>query len=77
MCSQAVNLNQLVEYNKKKVEEVHLQELKASLAENISSDPPLPVADAVSLTQEKKKEWALPDNEVIKVNAHLALEQLL
>jgi hypothetical protein len=57
----------LVEYNKKKVEEAHLQELKTSLAETVSADPPLPVADAIALVQDKKKEWMLPDSEVVKV----------
>lgn len=66
---QAVNLNKLVEYNHKKVEEAHLQELKSSLAETVAADPPLPVADAISQVQDKKKEWQLPDTEVIKVCA--------
>lgn len=56
-----------MEYNKKKVEELHLQELKASLAETIVADPPLPQADAITLVQDKKKEWALPDLEITKV----------
>lgn len=67
MCSQAAGLSKLVEYNKKKVEELHLQELKASLAETIAADPPLPQADAITLVQDKKKEWALPDLEITKV----------
>ncbi|KAK9908637.1 hypothetical protein WJX75_000787 [Coccomyxa subellipsoidea] len=63
----AAGLSKLVEYNKKKVEELHLQELKASLAETIAADPPLPQADAITLVQDKKKEWALPDLEITKV----------
>lgn len=63
-----------MEYNKKKVEELHLQELKASLGETIAADPPLPVSDAISLVQDKKKEWALPDIEITKVCAHAALK---
>ncbi len=58
-----------MEYNKKKVEELHLQELKASLAETIAADPPLPPADAITLVQDKKKEWALPDLEISKVRS--------
>ncbi len=64
---QAAGLSKLVEYNKKKVEELHLQELSVSLADTISADPPLPVADAITLVQDRKKEWSLPDLEITKV----------
>lgn len=37
------------------------------LEENIGADPPLPVGDAISLVSERKKEWGLPDTELIKV----------
>ena len=64
---QAAGLSKLVEYNKKKVEELHLQELSVSLADTISADPPLPVNDAITLVQDRKKEWSLPDLEITKV----------
>ncbi len=37
-----------------------------NLAENIGADPPLPVADAITLVGDRKKEWQLPDTELIK-----------
>ena len=43
------------------------QELKVQLEENIGADPPLPVADAITLVSDRKKEWGLPDTELIKV----------
>ncbi|CAL5222709.1 g5112 [Coccomyxa viridis] len=60
-------LERLVEYNRKKQEEVHLQELKAQLSESIIADPPLPVAESIRIVQDSKKEWQLPDTEIIKV----------
>ena len=42
------------------------QELQVNLAENIGADPPLPVADAITLVGDRKKEWQLPDTELIK-----------
>ena len=42
------------------------QELKGNLAENIGADPPLTVADAITLVSDRKKEWQLPDTELIK-----------
>ncbi len=56
-----------MEYNRKKQEEVHLQELKAQLSESIIADPPLPVAESIRIVQDSKKEWQLPDTEIIKV----------
>ena len=44
-----------------------VQELQVNLAENIGADPPLPVADAITLVADRKKEWQLPDTELIKV----------
>lgn len=58
-----------MEYNRKKQEEVHLQELKGSLAESITADPPLPVPESIRIVQDAKKEWQLPDTEIIKVPA--------
>ncbi|CAK0783738.1 hypothetical protein CVIRNUC_006937 [Coccomyxa viridis] len=60
-------LERLVEYNRKKQEEVHLQELKVALAESITADPPLPVSESIRIVHDAKKEWQLPDTEVIKV----------
>ena len=64
---QAAGLEKLVEYNRKKQEEVHLQELKGNLSESIIADPPLPVAESIRIVQDAKKEWQLPDTEIIKV----------
>ena len=64
---QGAGLERLVEYNRKKQEEVHLQELKGQLAESITADPPLPVSESIRITHDAKKEWQLPDTEVIKV----------
>ena len=66
---QEAGLEKLVEYNRKKQEEVHLQELKGSLAESITADPPLPVPESIRIVQDAKKEWQLPDTEIIKVPA--------
>ena len=64
---QGAGLERLVEYNRKKQEEVHLQELKVALAESITADPPLPVSESIRIVHDAKKEWQLPDTEVIKV----------
>ncbi len=64
---QAAGLEKLVEYSRKKQEEVHLQELKGSLSESIIADPPLPVSESIRIVQDSKKEWQLPDTEIIKV----------
>ena len=67
VAAQSAGLERLVEYNRKKQEEVHLQELKAALSESIIADPPLPVAESIRIVQDSKKEWQLPDTETIKV----------
>ena len=64
---QSAGLERLVEYNRKKQEEVHAQELKVALAESITADPPLPVSESIRIVHDAKKEWQLPDTEVIKV----------
>ena len=64
---QSAGLEKLVEYNRKKQEEVHLQELKASLSESIIADPPLPVDESIRIAHDSKKEWQLPDAEIVKV----------
>lgn len=73
MAVQEAGLERLVEYNRKKQEEVHLQELKAQLSESIIADPPLPVAESIRIVQDSKKEWQLPDTEIIKVTTPTAL----
>ena len=69
---QSAGLERLVEYNRKKQEEVHLQELKAQLSESIIADPPLPVAESIRIVQDSKKEWQLPDTEIVKVPPDLS-----
>eukprot|EP00884_Botryococcus_braunii_P005038 jgi/Botrbrau1/14535/Bobra.0212s0002.1 len=63
----AAGLDPLVEYSKKKAAEVHLEELKTSLVDVITSDPPLPVSEVVAMVKAKKAECQLPDTDVIKV----------
>ncbi len=56
-----------MEYSKKKAAEVHLEELKTTLVDVITSDPPLPVSEVVAMVKAKKAECQLPDTDVIKV----------
>lgn len=65
---QAAKLPQIVEYNKKKVTEVHMEDLRTSLSEAINADPPVPVEEIIELIQQKRKEQELPDIEVIQVH---------
>ena len=53
------------------------QELKAQLEENVGADPPLPVADAIALVAERKKEWGLPDTELIKARRRCSASDTL
>lgn len=62
-----------MEYNRKKQEEVHLQELKAQLSESIIADPPLPVDESIRIVHDSKKEWQLPDAEIVKVPPAVSL----
>ena len=55
-----------MEYNKKKVTEVQIEELKNSLTEGITADPPLPVEEILEMVQQKKKDQDLPDAEIVK-----------
>ena len=73
---QSVGLSKLVEYNKKKTAEKHIEELKANLEELITSDPPPPVPEIMAVVNARKKEQALPDTEVIKVCGLIDLHSL-
>ena len=64
---QAANLPDLVEYNNKKVAEVHMTELTTQLSAAVTADPPLPVEEVLASAQQKKQEWGLPDVEIVKV----------
>lgn len=64
---QAADLPGLVEYNNKKVAEVHMSELTTQLTAAVTADPPLPVEEVVASAQQKKQEWDLPDVEIVKV----------
>jgi hypothetical protein len=64
---QAAGLHPLVEYSKKKVAEVHVEELKTALVDAVTSDPPLPVSEVVAMVKAKKAECQLPDTDIIKV----------
>lgn len=63
----AKDLNALVDYNTMKVAEKHLEELAAQLAEEVTADPPKPVADTLAYVKSQQVEWALPPPEVVKV----------
>lgn len=63
----AANLPALVDYNNKKVGEVHVTELTQQLTTAVESDPPLPVEEVLSATQARKQEWNLSDVDIIKV----------
>ena len=63
---QAAKLEPVVDYNKKKVTEVQIEELKNSLTEAITADPPLPVDEILEMVQQKKKDQDLPDAEIVK-----------
>lgn len=67
---QSVNLNPIVDYNKKKVEEVQVEELRVSLTEAVTADPPHSADEILEMVQQKKKEQALPEAEIIKVCLH-------
>lgn len=67
MLWQAANLPALVDYNNKKVGEVHVTELTQQLTTAVESDPPLPVEEVLSATQARKQEWNLSDVDIIKV----------
>jgi hypothetical protein len=64
---QAAGLQPLVDYSKKKAAEVHLDELKSTLVDMITSDPPLPVGEVVAAVKAKKVECQLADQDIIKV----------
>ncbi|KAK9817341.1 hypothetical protein WJX74_003121 [Apatococcus lobatus] len=63
---QAAGLKPVVDYTKKKVAEVHLEELKASMTEMLAADPPFPVAELISAAKAKKAEWQLLDADIVK-----------
>ena len=65
--AQAAKLAPIVEYNKKKVTELYLEDLKTTLTEAIAQDPPLPVEEVLATVKTKKKEQQLPEAEVVKV----------
>ena len=65
---QSVNLTPIVDYNKKKVEEVQVEELRVSLTEAVAVDPPHSADEILEMVQQKKKEQALPEAEIIKVS---------
>lgn len=68
LCLQAAGLKPVVDYTKKKVAEVHLEELKTSLAEMLAAEPPFPVPDLISAAKAKKLEWQLLDADIVKVH---------
>lgn len=42
-------------------------ELAAQLEEQVSADPPVPVADSIALCKAQKAEWNLPEADILKV----------
>lgn len=57
----------IVEYNKKKVIEIQVEELRVALTEAVSSDPPLSPEEMEDMIQQKKKAHELPEAEIIQV----------
>lgn len=66
VCLQAANLPALVEYNHKKVAEVHVGELTTQLQAAVAADPPLPVDEVVAAAVQKKQEQDLSDIDIVK-----------
>lgn len=49
--------------------QVHLAELATQLEDMVTTEPPVPVADAIALCKAQKAEWNLPEVEILKVRA--------
>jgi hypothetical protein len=52
--------------------QVHLAELATQLEDMVTTEPPVPVADAIALCKAQKAEWNLPEVEILKVRAGAA-----
>ena len=52
--------------------QVHLAELATQLEDMVTTEPPVPVADAIALCKAQKAEWNLPEVEILKVRAGTA-----
>jgi hypothetical protein len=52
--------------------QVHLAELATQLEDMVTTEPPVPVADAIALCKAQKAEWNLPEVEILKVRAAAA-----
>ena len=48
---------------------MHLAELATQLEDMVTTEPPVPVADAIALCKAQKAEWNLPEVEILKVRA--------
>ncbi len=71
--SQAAGIQQLVEYNKKKMEDQQLEALTGNLSQLMVSEPPAPASECVALVTSKIKDAGLPPAEVVKVLFFLLL----
>lgn len=63
----AHGMQSVVDYNNGKVAQVHLAELATQLEDMVTTEPPVPVADAIALCKAQKAEWNLPEVEILKV----------
>eukprot|EP00850_Spirogloea_muscicola_P007180 SM000035S13160 [mRNA] locus=s35:797997:800974:- [translate_table: standard] len=58
-------LHMLVEYNKKKVFDVKLQELRTAVVDMVSENAP--VQDVIDLVKQRRKEGNLPDLDIVRI----------
>lgn len=70
----AAGLDDLVQYNKKKLYELHCQVLAETVQQLVADDPPASATAMVTEVKAKKEEWGLEDIDVAK-NLFLGLVQ--
>ncbi|KAI8468015.1 MAG: armadillo-type protein [Monoraphidium minutum] len=63
----AAGLAPLVEWNTQREVDAKLAELREELSKMMEDDPPMPVADIISMVKSRKSEQNLPDAEVVRV----------
>ena len=64
LCCSKAGLGQLVEYNRKKVFDVKLKELKSSLTDQISEETDM--TEVIESVKQRRKEATLPDVDVVQ-----------
>eukprot|EP00877_Chromochloris_zofingiensis_P004066 jgi/Chrzof1/13660/Cz08g07040.t1 len=63
----AAGLDQLVEWNTRRVVDSKIQELQDGLSDMMSADPPHNVTDVINFVKAKKQEHDLPDQDVVRL----------